>query len=139
MGRTICLRLGQSNFEKNTQFGNGPVTLWEEHSVWNGTSHTVGKTLGLGLGRSFCGKNTSWVCLRIRLGKTLGPKKEQVTGDWRKLQNEELHALYCSPNTLQVTKFKKDEMRRAFGLYGRQKKCIQYFGAEIRRKVKSRK
>jgi hypothetical protein len=53
----------------------------------------------------------------MRLGKILGPKKEQVTGDWRKLQNEELHDLFCSPNTLQVTKFKKDEMCRAFGLY----------------------
>ena len=29
----------------------------------------------------------------MRLGKTLGPKKEQVTGDWRKLHIEELHDL----------------------------------------------
>ena len=27
----------------------------------------------------------------MRLGKILGPKIEQLTGDWRKLHNEELH------------------------------------------------
>jgi len=43
----------------------------------------------------------------MRLGKILGPKKEQVTGDWRKLHNEELHDLCCSPNTVQLMKFKK--------------------------------
>jgi hypothetical protein len=26
----------------------------------------------------------------------LGPKREEVTGDWRKLHNEELHDLYSS-------------------------------------------
>ena len=46
----------------------------------------------------------------MRLGKILGPKKEQVTGYWRKLHNEELHDLYCSPNTVHLMKFKKDEM-----------------------------
>jgi len=27
-----------------------------------------------------------------------GPKREGVTGDWRKLHNEKLHDLYSSPN-----------------------------------------
>ena len=60
-----------------------------------------------------------------------------MTGDWRKLQNGELHDLYCSPNALKVMKFQKDEMCRAIGLYGGEKKCIQCFGDEIRRKVTS--
>jgi hypothetical protein len=75
----------------------------------------------------------------VRLGNIFGPKKEKVTGDWRKLQNEELHDLYCLPNTLQVMKFKKDDMCGAIGLYGGEKKCIQCFGGEIRGKVTSQK
>ena len=30
------------------------------------------------------------------LGVIFGPKRESVTGDWRRLQNEELHDLYSS-------------------------------------------
>jgi hypothetical protein len=28
----------------------------------------------------------------------LEPKRDEVTGEWRKLHNEELNDLYCSPN-----------------------------------------
>jgi hypothetical protein len=28
------------------------------------------------------------------------PKRDEVTGDWRKLHNEELHILYSSPNII---------------------------------------
>jgi hypothetical protein len=30
--------------------------------------------------------------------RTLGPKRDEVTGGWRKLLKEELHNLYSSPN-----------------------------------------
>jgi hypothetical protein len=29
-----------------------------------------------------------------------GPKRDEVTGEWRKLQNKELHILYPSPNII---------------------------------------
>jgi hypothetical protein len=32
------------------------------------------------------------------LRRILGPKRDEVTGDWRELHNEELHNLYSSPN-----------------------------------------
>jgi hypothetical protein len=32
------------------------------------------------------------------LRRTFGPKRDDVTGDWRKLHNEKLHNLYSSPN-----------------------------------------
>jgi hypothetical protein len=35
---------------------------------------------------------------------TFGPKRDEVTGDWRKLHNEELSNLYCSPNIVRVIK-----------------------------------
>jgi hypothetical protein len=33
-----------------------------------------------------------------------GPKREEVAGDWRKLQNEELQNLYASQNIIRVIK-----------------------------------
>jgi hypothetical protein len=32
------------------------------------------------------------------LRRIFGPKRDEVTGEWRKLHNEELHDLYSSPN-----------------------------------------
>jgi hypothetical protein len=32
------------------------------------------------------------------LRRISGPKRDEVTGDWRKLHNEELHNLYSSSN-----------------------------------------
>ena len=35
------------------------------------------------------------------------PKRDEVTGEWRKLHNEELNDLYCSPNIVQVIKSRR--------------------------------
>jgi hypothetical protein len=32
------------------------------------------------------------------------PKRDEVTGEWRKLHNEELNNLYYSPNIVRVIK-----------------------------------
>jgi hypothetical protein len=42
--------------------------------------------------------------------ENIEPKKDEVTGGWRKLHTEELHNLYSSPSHDQV---KEDEMGRA--------------------------
>jgi len=36
------------------------------------------------------------------LRRIFGPKREEVTGEWRKLHNEGLNDLYCSPNIVRV-------------------------------------
>jgi hypothetical protein len=41
------------------------------------------------------------------LRKVFGPKRDEVTGEWRKLHNEELNNLYCSPNIVRVIKSRK--------------------------------
>jgi hypothetical protein len=46
------------------------------------------------------------------------PKREEVTGGWRKLHNNELHNLYSLPDFIRKMKW--------FGcvMYGRGEKCI---------------
>jgi hypothetical protein len=41
------------------------------------------------------------------LRKIFGPKKDEVIGGWRKLHNEELHKLYCSPSIIRIMKSKR--------------------------------
>jgi hypothetical protein len=38
------------------------------------------------------------------LRKIFGPKRDEVTGEWRVLHNEELNDMYCSPNIVRVIK-----------------------------------
>jgi hypothetical protein len=38
------------------------------------------------------------------LRRIFGPRRDEVTGEWRKLHNEELNDLYFSPNIFQVIK-----------------------------------
>jgi hypothetical protein len=41
------------------------------------------------------------------LRRLFGPKRDEVTGDWRKLHNEELHNLYSSPNIIRTMKSRR--------------------------------
>jgi hypothetical protein len=41
------------------------------------------------------------------LRRIFGPKRDEVTGEWRRLHNEELHALCSSPNIFLVIKSKE--------------------------------
>ena len=41
------------------------------------------------------------------LRRIFGPKRDGVTGQWRKLHNEELNDLYSSPNIVQMIKSRK--------------------------------
>jgi hypothetical protein len=41
------------------------------------------------------------------LRRIVGPKRDGVTGGWRKLHNEELHDLYYSPNIIRIIKSRR--------------------------------
>jgi hypothetical protein len=38
------------------------------------------------------------------LRRIFRPKRDEVTGEWRRLHNEKLHALYSSPNIIRMIK-----------------------------------
>jgi len=41
------------------------------------------------------------------LRRIFGHKRDEVTGEWRKLHNEELNDLHCSPNIVRVLKSRR--------------------------------
>ena len=45
------------------------------------------------------------------LRRIFGPNRDEVTGEWRKLHNEKLNDLYCSPNIVRVINSRR--IRRA--------------------------
>jgi hypothetical protein len=54
----------------------------------------------------------------------LGLKRDEVTGEWRKLHNDELNDLYCSPNIFSGDKIEKNEMGGACSTSGGEERCV---------------
>ena len=52
-------------------------------------------------------KRRLWVFENRVLRRIFGPKRDEVTGKWRKLHNEELDDLYSSPNIIRVIKLRR--------------------------------
>jgi hypothetical protein len=47
------------------------------------------------------------IALPFFVTKIFGSKRDEVTGGWRKLYNEELHNLYSSPSTIRMLKSRR--------------------------------
>ena len=52
------------------------------------------------------------------LRRIFGSKRDEVTGEWGKLHNEEPNALYYSPNFVRGDKIEKNNMGGACSAYG---------------------
>jgi len=53
------------------------------------------------------------------LRRIFEPKRDEITGEWRRLHYEELNDLYSSPNIVQGDKIEKNEMGWTYSAYGR--------------------
>ena len=63
------------------------------------------------------------------LRKVFGPKRDEVTGEWRKLHNEELNDLYSLPNIVWVVKSRRMRWAGHVARMG-EKRCAQGVGGE---------
>ena len=53
-----------------------------------------------------------------------GPRRDEVTGEWRRLHNEELNDLYCSPNIVRVIKSRRMRWAGHVVRMGEERGCI---------------
>jgi len=59
------------------------------------------------------------------LRRVFGPKRDEVTGEWRKLHNEELSDLYSLPIIVRVVKSRRMRWAGHSGAYGGGERCAQ--------------
>jgi hypothetical protein len=61
------------------------------------------------------------------LRRIFGPKRDEVTGGWRKLHNEELRDLYSSPSIIRIMKARRMRWAGHVARMGRRGTRIGYW------------
>jgi hypothetical protein len=69
------------------------------------------------------------VCENRVLRGIFGPKRDEVTGKWGKLNNEEINDLYSSPNIVRVNKSRR-MIWAGHATHTGVRRCIQGFDGE---------
>jgi hypothetical protein len=69
--------------------------------------------------------------------RIFGPKRDEVTGEWRKLHNEKLHNLYSSPNFIRQIKSRRMKCVGHVARMGQE--SVQGFAGKARRKRATKK
>jgi len=64
------------------------------------------------------------------LRRIFGPKRDEVTGGWRKLHNNELSDLHSFTKYYSSDQIEKNEMGGACSRYGGEGRCLRCFGGE---------
>ena len=62
------------------------------------------------------------------LRRIFGPKRDEVTGEWRKLHNVEFNDLYCSLNIIRVIRTRRVRWAGHVACMGEEKRCVQGCG-----------
>jgi hypothetical protein len=62
-----------------------------------------------------------------RVLRIFWPQRDGVTGEWRKLHNEELHDLYSSPNIMRVIKSRRMRWAGHVVQMGSREACIEFW------------
>ena len=60
------------------------------------------------------------------LMRIFGPRRDEVTGEWRKLHNEELNDLYSSPNIVRVIKSRRMRWARHVARMGEERGVYRF-------------
>jgi hypothetical protein len=68
------------------------------------------------------------------LRRIFGPKKDEVTGEWRKLHNEELHNLYSSPDIVRQVKSRRMRWAGHVARMGEDRKVYKVLVGKAQRK-----
>ena len=66
------------------------------------------------------------------LSRIFGPKRDKVTGEWRKLHNYELNDLYTLPNIVQVIKSRRTRWAGLVAHMGREQPCTGFWWGNLR-------
>jgi hypothetical protein len=61
------------------------------------------------------------------LRRIFGPERDEVTGEWRKLHNEELHNLYSSPDIVRQVKSRRMRWAGHVARIGEERKVYKVF------------
>jgi hypothetical protein len=68
------------------------------------------------------------------LRRIFGPKRDEVTGGWRKLHNEEFHNLYSSPSIIRMIKSRRMRCAMHVARMGQQRNAYRILVGKPERK-----
>jgi hypothetical protein len=66
------------------------------------------------------------------LRRIFGPKRGEVTGEWRRLYNEELNDLYSSPNIIRVIKSRRMRWAGMWHIWGKREVRTRFWWGDWR-------
>ena len=66
------------------------------------------------------------------LRRIFGPIRDEVTGQWIKLHDEELDELYCSPNIIRVIKSRRMRWAKRVPRMGEKKGAYRFWWGNLR-------